>query len=256
MGLFDFLKKTSVDYFKIGCYKQNKKDYRGAIEEYSKAIQLNPKYTNAYYNRGIVYSYLEDDYYAINDLNNVIKLDPNNSNAYKKRGYIKYEKDDYEGAFEDLNELIKIDANDKEVLLFVEKLKTILLSDKQKNCYLLEPEKNSKKISIIEEITNKVPTAEEIAKELDMTVDEFRPRPRSRAEVTAFAVEKNIEAYIYYEKGLYRDGIISAKEAVRYDEKNVKYLETLSLGYTYINDHDKALITSNKAMKLTMTFPF
>lgn len=256
MGLFDFFKTTAVDYFKIGCYKQNNKDYRGAIEEYSKAIQLNPKYTNAYYNRGITYSYLEDNYYAINDLNMVIKLDPNISNAYKKRGYLKYENDDYEGAFEDLNELIKIEANNEEVLLLIEKLKTILISGIQENCYLLELRKNSKNFSIADEITNKVPTAEEIAKTLDMTIYEIRPNHRSRSEIIAYAVEKNIEAHIYYEKGLYRDGIKSAKEAVSYDEKNVEYLDTLSLGYTYIQDHDKALITSNKAMKHILSFPF
>ena len=29
-------------------------DFKGAIEDYNKAIEVNPDYTNAYYNRGIV----------------------------------------------------------------------------------------------------------------------------------------------------------------------------------------------------------
>lgn len=32
--------------------KQRLKDYRGAIADYDKAIEINPKYADAYYNRG------------------------------------------------------------------------------------------------------------------------------------------------------------------------------------------------------------
>ncbi|MCH8014820.1 MAG: tetratricopeptide repeat protein, partial [Candidatus Dadabacteria bacterium] len=34
--------------------KKNLGDHRGAIQDYNKAIQLNPNYALAYYNRGIV----------------------------------------------------------------------------------------------------------------------------------------------------------------------------------------------------------
>tara|TARA_B100000768_G_C10918627_1_gene224671 strand:+ start:204 stop:422 length:219 start_codon:yes stop_codon:yes gene_type:complete len=40
--------------------KYNLKDYKGAIEDYNKAIEINPNYTYAYYNRGFAKYYLKD----------------------------------------------------------------------------------------------------------------------------------------------------------------------------------------------------
>ncbi len=45
--------QTAEDYFKSGNTKYDLKDYKGAIQDYTKAIELNPKYADAYYNRGI-----------------------------------------------------------------------------------------------------------------------------------------------------------------------------------------------------------
>ena len=45
-------KEAAEKYFKLGVEKYNKKDYQGAIADYDKAIELNPKYFDAYYKRG------------------------------------------------------------------------------------------------------------------------------------------------------------------------------------------------------------
>ena len=37
-------KEAAEKYFKLGEQKYNKKDYQGAIADYDKAIELNPKY--------------------------------------------------------------------------------------------------------------------------------------------------------------------------------------------------------------------
>ncbi len=41
------------DYIEKGNAKRDLSDYKGAIKEYDKAIELNPKQNSAYYNRGI-----------------------------------------------------------------------------------------------------------------------------------------------------------------------------------------------------------
>jgi tetratricopeptide (TPR) repeat protein len=45
--------QTADEYFNRAFDKANLEDDRGAIDDYSKAIELNPNDTMAYYNRGI-----------------------------------------------------------------------------------------------------------------------------------------------------------------------------------------------------------
>ena len=67
--------------------KDDLKDYNGAIADYTKAIELNPNYANAYYNRGISKHNLKDYNGAISDYNKAIEIDPNYANAYYNRGF-------------------------------------------------------------------------------------------------------------------------------------------------------------------------
>ena len=63
-----------------------------AIKDFNKAIELNPNYSKAYYNRGntkkdLANAYNNIDYLeeAIKDYNKAIELNPNNSEAYFNR---------------------------------------------------------------------------------------------------------------------------------------------------------------------------
>ncbi|MDA9030143.1 tetratricopeptide repeat protein, partial [Flavobacteriaceae bacterium] len=87
----------------------------------SKAIELNPNYADAYYNRGESKISLKDYKEAINDFNKVIELDPLSADAYYNRGISKYYTNDLNGACEDAkksrslgfdaSELIQISCN-------------------------------------------------------------------------------------------------------------------------------------------------
>ncbi len=67
---------TANDYFEMGIMLQQRKDYRKAVENYDKALELDPKYIEVYYNRGVTKIELEDHQGAIEDFNKVLELDP------------------------------------------------------------------------------------------------------------------------------------------------------------------------------------
>jgi len=48
------------EYYDSGVEKANSGDYEGAIKDYDKAIEINPKHAEAYYNRGLAKAYLGD----------------------------------------------------------------------------------------------------------------------------------------------------------------------------------------------------
>ena len=80
-----------------------------AIAEYTKAIELDPKGADAYYNRGIAYGKLKQYDKAITDYTKAIELDPKGADAYCNRG-ITYEKlKQYEKAITDYTKAIKYD---------------------------------------------------------------------------------------------------------------------------------------------------
>ena len=83
-------------------------DYKGAIADYTKAIQLNPNYAEAYYNRGLAKTDLEDRQGAMADYSEAIRLKPDFADAYFKRGNGKYALGDKQGAIADLSEAIRL----------------------------------------------------------------------------------------------------------------------------------------------------
>ena len=54
--------QSAEGYYIRGASKNNLKDYYGAIADYTKAIELNPDYANAFYCRGIAKFIVKLDY--------------------------------------------------------------------------------------------------------------------------------------------------------------------------------------------------
>jgi tetratricopeptide (TPR) repeat protein/V8-like Glu-specific endopeptidase len=103
---------TADDYFISAGQKNEQGNYQGALIDYDKSINLNPNYSFAYNNRGILKDQLNDIPGALADYNKAITLDPNNANAYSNRGLLKDEKlNDTSGALADYNKTITLDPN-------------------------------------------------------------------------------------------------------------------------------------------------
>ena len=87
-------------YISRGTFKEHK-NCEDAIEDYTKAIDIDPNYQFAYFNRARVKRELGDYQGAIYDYSKSIEIDPNNHFAYQFRADVKRQSGDNEGADED-----------------------------------------------------------------------------------------------------------------------------------------------------------
>ena len=111
---------TASDYFNRGIYNQELFKNIDAILDYTKAIELDPDFTEAYLKRASLKQELEDFNGALNDYNFAIEsqfiwylfwVDYVDANTYFERGRVKNILEDYNGAIKDLNKAIEIDKN-------------------------------------------------------------------------------------------------------------------------------------------------
>ena len=69
--------KNAFDYYRRGFANVELEKYQEAIENFNKAIELDPNSAAFYSARGLVYVELGKHQEAINDYNKAIELDPN-----------------------------------------------------------------------------------------------------------------------------------------------------------------------------------
>jgi lipoprotein NlpI len=100
---------SAVDYFNRGVAEKANGDFEGAIADYNRAIELDPKYAAAYSNRGNAKQAKGDLDGAIADCNRAIELDPKDAVAHKNRGVAKKSKGDLKGAIADYTRAIELD---------------------------------------------------------------------------------------------------------------------------------------------------
>ncbi len=105
-------------FYSTTTYTLNKdeSDYRKLILELTEAIGVNPTDADAYLKRANAKEKLYDYRGAIEDYNTAINLDSTNLDstlfmAYNNRGICKAELNDYKGAIEDFNKVIELNSN-------------------------------------------------------------------------------------------------------------------------------------------------
>ena len=106
--------ESAVFYYNRGIDKYDRGDYYGAIVDYTKAIEINPKYSDAYYNRGLAKDDLNDYYGAIADYTKAIEFRPRDADAYVNRSLLKEEIGDLNGACVDARKVVSMGHRDSE----------------------------------------------------------------------------------------------------------------------------------------------
>ena len=93
-----------LDFYKEGKFEES-------IEQFNKAIEINPEISELY--RGLGGAYLKHGDYekAIENFEKALSINPNSSNTYNGLGEAHYQIGDYDKAIEYFNEAINIDSN-------------------------------------------------------------------------------------------------------------------------------------------------
>ena len=121
-AIADYTRAISLDpnyataYHNRGNSYRKLRDYSAAIADFNRAISLDPNYATAYYNRGNSYREIRNYSAAIADFNRAIRINPNYSDAYNNRGDIREKLGDYSGATADFKRALKIDPNNSAAL--------------------------------------------------------------------------------------------------------------------------------------------
>ena len=86
----------------------DRSNYGQAIEDYGRAIEINPGYANAYINRSAAYNGLGNYRQAIEDCDRVIEIKPGSAEAYINRGAAYNGLGNYRQAIDDFGRAIEI----------------------------------------------------------------------------------------------------------------------------------------------------
>jgi tetratricopeptide (TPR) repeat protein len=119
-AISNYTKAIEIDpryeaYYDRGNVYLHKGQYDRAISDYTKAIELDPKLALAYYNRGLIYQNKGQLDRAISDYTKAIELNPKHTYAYNNRGNAYRKKGQYDRAISDYTKAIEIDPTHAKV---------------------------------------------------------------------------------------------------------------------------------------------
>ena len=105
------LSQSGEKYFNIASQKSDSGDFIGAIEFYTKCIEIEPSLLEAYHNRALAKTNLKDYEGAIIDHDKCISIDSTNADFFYGRARAKYFLRDYKGCIIDNSIVIKLNPS-------------------------------------------------------------------------------------------------------------------------------------------------
>jgi tetratricopeptide (TPR) repeat protein len=100
--------QNAIAYVMRGTAKAQLHDNRGAIEDYTRAIELNPRLVLAYNNRGNLRQHFGDADGAISDFSSVLTINPHSPIAYNNRAIIYTQTGQFSAAIADYQKAIEL----------------------------------------------------------------------------------------------------------------------------------------------------
>jgi tetratricopeptide (TPR) repeat protein len=103
-------RELAITHVNRAVERGTKGDKTGELEDYNAAIEADPTYALAYYNRGGTYRRAGNQDLALSDVNESIRLEPT-ADAYNRRGLILKDKGDIESALKDFDAAVGMDGS-------------------------------------------------------------------------------------------------------------------------------------------------
>ena len=103
--------RLSIAFQNRGAAFIAKGDANRAIQDFDRAISLDPNYANAFNGRGVAYQAKGDNDRAIQDYGQAIKIDPGNANALNGRCWLRAAAGQLQAALADCNESLRLRPN-------------------------------------------------------------------------------------------------------------------------------------------------
>ena len=102
----------AIAYYNRGNVYYQRGELDNAVGDYDTAIKLNFRHAIAYYNRGVIYSKIGKIENAIEDYTMTVRLSPCYANAYHNRALSYFEKGDFDNAINDYTRVIAFNPED------------------------------------------------------------------------------------------------------------------------------------------------
>jgi len=121
-ALENYNKAISLEPGKAQPYNNRGKIYfdRGEIDkalaDYNKCIELEPNHVNALANRGAAFGMLQEWENALKDLNKALELEPFHSNALSNRAFVWFQQKEYRKSIADFRKYLSVKPGDADVI--------------------------------------------------------------------------------------------------------------------------------------------
>jgi len=114
-------KTESENFYKCGMKLSMQNEYDLAIIEFTKAIESDSEFAEAYIRRGAVYYFKNDNKRAVSDFNRAIELNPKLMIAYAYRAFSFLNEKDYPSAVNDYTKAIELTSKKDQSALWYDK---------------------------------------------------------------------------------------------------------------------------------------
>ena len=239
---------SQAEYFNIaGNTAKEKKDGTRAIYYYTKAIETDTDYIEAYLNRGEMYYYVNEHEKALADFHKVIELSPKEDKAYYWKGLVYEYLKQYESSLVYLNKAIQL--NDKNYKYY--ELRSLVYKQ------LREYDKAYNDVNIAIKLNQNNGILYSLRGLLNEYLNKYNDAiidyKKSIALMPEFIAPYKSLLSIYLQTQNYEAGLEVADKAINIEQSWILY-STRGYLFLMLQSYNEAISDSNRAIKLNSGF--